>query len=520
MPSYLKRNVIRRLALALVAICAASLVAACGREAGAPDTAAPTPAPTPTPERFKPRFAYEPCTVELPDGQQVGETAACGTLTVPEHRAASTGRTIELAVVVLRATASVPAPDPLIYLSGGPGGPALEFDLQEFSRDFAEPIQRKRDIVFFDQRGVGRSQPALDCPEIDDAFAADLEGEATYASAIVECRNRLRRDGVDLDAYNSVENAADIADLAEALGYERYNLYGVSYGTRLALTAMRDRPQPVRSAILDSVFPLQANLYTDAAATLEESLQSLFDACAADAGCRSFAPDLRQTFLDAAARLDARPLTISQDDGAGGTSDFDVDGDTFVNLMFQAMYSTYLIPFLPSAIVLISEGSDEPLRSLASYADEAAGGNSVGMYLSVQCSEEVPFNTSATIRLARDPALARLNPAASNEVDSIRSECGAWNVARQPLRENEAVRSDIPSLVLSGQFDPITPPSYARETVRTLDTAYLFEFPGYGHGILEEGCAMAIVAAFLDDPKTKPDGRCIDDLPPVEFKAP
>lgn len=503
----------------LAALLGVAALTACGEGARAPAPPGSTVAPAPTPQPFQPRFEYGACDVELPEGQEEGEAAVCGKLTVLENRDAPREGEIELAVVILRSAGLDPAPDPVIYLSGGPGGPALEFDMQQFTLDFAEPIQRSRDIVFFDQRGVGRSVPALDCPEIDDAFSEDRESPL-YHSAIVDCRNRLRRDGVDLDAYNSIENAADIVDLAATLKYGSYNLYGVSYGTRLALTAMRDAPASVRSVVLDSPFPLQANLYGDGAATLEESLRELFDACHADAACSAFAPELQQTFFDVAARLDVEPVIIEAEAPDGEPFDVEIDGDTFVHLIFQSMYLTSFIPLLPAGIVLIGEGETDLLETLVAYSEYASAGGSLGMYLSVQCSEEVPFNTSATLRPAVDPTFARLSRSARSDVEEVRANCGAWSVDRAPRRENDAIRSGIPSLVLVGQFDPVTPPSYARETVRTLDHAYVFEFPGYGHAVLDNGCSMEIVAAFIDDPSADPDGSCIEGIPPVGFEAP
>ncbi len=507
----------RRSAASLAIACLVAAGFACGDADKAPP-ATLTPAAI-SQTAIEPRFAYESCDMDLPDGQEEGETVICGTLTVLENRASPGEGTIELALAILKSTGADPESDPLIYLAGGPGGPAIEYDMQLFTRDFAFPIQRRRDIVFFDQRGVGRSDPALDCPEVDDVYFDD---EDAFNTALTECADRLRADGVDLNAYNSIENAADIVDLARALDYETYNLYGVSYGTRLALTAMRDAPDAIRSVVLDSSFPLQANLYADGASTLEESLHAVFSACGTDAACRRIAgltEDIEATFFSIAERLDTAPITVE-----GGLPedpyDVEIDGDVFVNLIFEALYSPFLIAELPAMLVAIDRGDTEPLELLASYSAYFNSGSSLGMHLSVQCSEEVPFNTPDRVRQATRPAYRRLNISARGDIASIRAGCGFWDVARGDARENEAVVSEIPALVLMGEFDPITPPSYGRATASTLSHSFLFEFRGAAHGVLDEACPMTVVASFIEQPNAAPDAACVVDLPDIEFILP
>jgi pimeloyl-ACP methyl ester carboxylesterase len=142
------------------------------------------------------------------------------------------------------------------------------------------------------------------------------------------------------------------------------------------------------------------------------------------------------------------------------------------------------------------------------------------MYLSVQCGEEVPFNIASNVRQAPGAAYQRLNIAAREEIESVRAGCSVWNVARGAPRENEPVVSDIPTLVLAGEFDPITPPSYGRDTARTLNRSHFYLFRGFSHGVLDEGCPMDIVADFLARPTLEPDVSCVDRLPPFEFESP
>ena len=213
----------------------------------------------------------------------------CGYLVVPESRAKPDGREVRLALAIVRSTAAQPAPDPVVYLEGGPGGSAL-YDAWYW---FESPIRERRDIVLIDQRGTGYSQPSLNCPEIEDedVYTADEELDAARA-----CSRRLRREGVDLKQYNSAATAADLADLRVALGLEQVNLLGVSYGTRAALTAMRDSPQGIRSVVLDSAYPPEVDAYTEEAANAAAAIEVLLNGCAADRRCAKAYPKLESTF--------------------------------------------------------------------------------------------------------------------------------------------------------------------------------------------------------------------------------
>ena len=252
----------------------------------------------------------------VPHGQDP-RNVTCGTLTVPENRRRFSGRTVDLAVVVLHATGPSPEPDPLVFLSGGPGSWAIDLYLSDFTADFAAPIQAKRDIVIFDQRGTGRSRPALDCPEVlpdtlrfAEWLTPDEEADRD-ARNLIACHDRLAADGIDLGAYGSAATARDIADLMTALGYERFNLYGLSYGSRVALTALRDLPnERIRSAVLDSVVPVQAIGLGPGAASVQRSAERLFAACASDPACNAAFPDLRQMTFDLYDRLNAAPVTL------------------------------------------------------------------------------------------------------------------------------------------------------------------------------------------------------------------
>ncbi|MCA9957049.1 MAG: alpha/beta fold hydrolase, partial [Anaerolineales bacterium] len=364
------------------------------------DTPEPTPTaePTATPEpAYTANFESADCQFAVPAGRDV----ACGYLTVPENRNdVANGRTVRLHVAIFASESSNPAPDPIIYLEGGPGGDALETVPLAFEMRFS-PFLADHTFIMFDQRGTGYSEPSLACPELIDLTLETLdddlsieEGQQLQLDALTECHDRLVDEGVDLTAYNSAESAADVADLRVALGYDEWNLYGISYGTRLAQTIVRDYPEGIRSVILDSTYPLAANLQTETAVNADRAFSVFFAGCAADAACAEAYPDLDQVFADLVDELNANPLTINVFNLADGQSyDALIDGDTMVSLLFQALYSVELTPIMPKLIFDVRDGRTTDVVTILSSLLAQQEFSSQGMQLSVQCNEEISFST-------------------------------------------------------------------------------------------------------------------------------
>jgi pimeloyl-ACP methyl ester carboxylesterase len=409
----------------------------------------------------------------------------CGFVTVPEDRTAAGSATIRLHVAVFKSKSLDAASDPVVYLEGGPGAKALGLARLSFA-PYYSPFLNNRDFIMFDQRGVGFSEPALDCPEYV-AFSYDIldEGlsvnEATDGSveAVERCRDHLLATGVDLRAYTSAESAADVNDIRVALGYDEWNLYRISYGTKLALTVMRNHPEGVRSVILDSVYPLEVNLYTSFLDNVDRAFSTLFRACESDPACSERYPGLEKTFYKLVAELDAEPLLVTIRHPIT-REDYDVliTGDRMLEFLFFSMHSTGLIPHLPQAV---SDAAEGRLQTMA-----ALHGNllvydlfSTGMHLSLQCGEELSFTSGDDIARAADthPRLRGLL-----ERDPTFDQCAVWESRKSGPVENQPGVSDIPTLVLAGEMDLITPPQWARVVGGDLSRSYAFEFPGVGHG--------------------------------------
>jgi len=469
------------------------------------------------------RFIEGRCEFDKPAGFEVD----CGWLIAPEDRSdPDNGETVQLHVAIFRTRAEGAPSDPIVYLEGGPGGDALEAIPFTFAQAFA-PFVENRDFIMFDQRGTGFSSPSLECTEttelaydlLDDDIATE-EALAAEFEALEECRNRLLIEA-DLRQYNSAASAADLADLRVALGYAEWNLFGISYGTRLALTTMRDHPEGIRSVVLDSTYPPQVNLLTEAGINADRAFGVFFEACAGDAECSKAFPDLERRFFALVDALDANPVKLTLLD----VFSFEehaalLKGDSLMGLLFQSLYSSDLIPILPGLINDAENGDYQSMELLLSNFFANLEFISAGQTYSVQCREEVPFTDPADFETADDlgPYIDRFVEAGTNTGPFMLEICEMWDVGSSDSLENAPVLSDIPTLVLAGEFDPITPPSWGRLAAETLTNVDFFEFPGLGHGTsVSDDCALSIAQAFLDDPGSAPDATCINEMAGPDF---
>jgi pimeloyl-ACP methyl ester carboxylesterase len=476
------------------------------------------PAEQPDEEEDLPMVDPAPCEFDVP----AGRTVECGWLAVPADRSDPGSDTIRLHVAVFESESASPAPDPVVYLEGGPGGDALEVVPLTFEDRFAH-LLANRHVIFFDQRGTGFSDPSLACPELRELGLELIDEElptneiiVQQERAILECRDRLVREGVNLDSFNSAESAADLADLRIALGYDEWNLYGISYGTRLALTTLRDWPEGIRSVILDSVYPPQVDLVSAAPANLDRALEELFTGCAADATCSAAFPDLEPSFYDLIVRLDETPIRAPVTDVfTGRVYDAVFNGASLAGIVFQGLYSADVIEVLPQMITNVAAGETYELSVLTSSFLANGEFVSAGMQFSVQCNEEAVFTDRDTVTTAyaEFPELETLFETSANLGAQFFNTCAAWGAGQAPPLENEPITSDVPTLVLAGEYDPITPPQWGRLAAETLSQSTYVEFPGVGHGpSADRDCPKAIVRGFLDDPTGDPDLNCADGM--------
>ena len=469
-------------------------------------------------------FIPAPCMFE---GIELGPTTLdgaalgfeCGYVVVPLRHAEPDGATIRLPVAVRRATAG--APDPLLLAQGGPGGDA--FKVFSILVQPTGDLSTSRDIVIFNQRGTPYAEPELTCPETDaalaDILAADSEeGERLYNEALAACYDRLLAESIDLSAFNSLENAADVPLIARALGYDEYNFYGVSYGTLLGLHLMRNHPEGLRSVILDSVVPPDVNFLSEIAASEDRVFGEVFAACAADPACAAAYPNLEARFYALVAQYDQLPVDMTLTDPETGQSyDTYLDGRGLRSVLYQLLYVPRMAAVLPGVIADIEAGDLRYLEAMWPLLvfDQLVA---EGMYNSVICAEDADIDVAA---VPLDGVRPEIAATAVDSLQSIIDGCARWQVEPLPPSVDDPVVSDIPTLLLSGRFDPVTPPAFAAVAAVGLSNATNLVDPTAAHGVaFQNDCINGIILDFLADPSAPPDSSCLAAAEPLDFVPP
>lgn len=514
----------------------AALPALSTPESSVPPTSIPsqTPVPATAIPSPKPTVSYTPLLekTQCPFDILAGVDVSCGYVLVPEDRTGDPSHTIKLAFAVYHSTSKNPAPDPVVFLQGGPGGEAVKLSADAY-HILVAPFLPKRDFIAFDQRGTGLSEPALKCDELTKTFSQDIHGlipgttrNLVYSNSFLSCQGLMSTEGVNLNAYTTVASAADVKDLLAVLGYQKADLYGASYGTRLAQVVTRDHPEIVRSVILDSVVPVETNLFSKYPEAIEYALKTMFDGCAADPKCNAAYPQLETTFWELIAKLDTYPVSITTSNYPTGTITENVDGSTFMAVILGSLKQSPLISTAPQTIYRFKDGDYSTLIVAQSSLPFAFEGISPGLYISMMCHEHVLATTPDGLQAAtagrQDIREYAWLPFYGNAADLFKT-CKSWGAIGPEFGENDPLTSDIPTLIITGKYDPTTPPIFAQQVASRLSHSYYFEFPNQGHtptAADSSGCAMDTVLAFLNDPSVEPDRSCLDKMSEVHFLVP
>ena len=458
-----KRTIWRKIAsLVLPGLILAGMMGGC---AGQPPTRA---------GRAEPAIPLQPCQIGRQDGSE-RMAAKCGTLTVSENRAAGSGRQIDLHIAVISAISRNPAPDPVFFITGGPGQAATE-DYVSFAGAFRR-INEKRDIVLVDQRGTGQSQPLL-CPAADSA-----QDNAAWTAAC------LKQLAADPRFYTTLQAIEDLDQVRQVLGYEQINLYGLSYGTRVAQSYLRQYPQRTRSVILDGVVPQDEALGLTLSSDAQRTLDMIFLRCAADTACRNAFPDLRSEFAGLLSRLDQAPARLTIDHPTTGVPiEINLTRDRLalaVRLFSYQTETTALLPMLIHDAAKTGDFSRLAAQSLI-VTQQLEGSLNTAMHNSVVCTEDVPFYRPAGV-LATDGEVEKQGylGEAYRQLEQV---CSVWPVAEVPDGYKQLVTSDVPVLLLSGEADPVTPPANAERVAASLKRSADIIVPGQGHGVILRGC--------------------------------
>jgi pimeloyl-ACP methyl ester carboxylesterase len=449
-------------------------------------------------------FDESACPFVVDPSQVQGTTIRCGILYTPEVHA-SPSRYIEVPVLIFKG--KNPSLPPVVNLSGGPGQSWADLGLDTFTASDTRGLSM--DVVFIEQRGTGLSRPRLDCPA---PTARD-----TAVSFATRCTSDLKAQALDTSAYNIQEMADDVATFQSVLGYPKVVLDGVSYGTAWGLAILRAHSSIVSSALLDSVVNPTIPTFSASASATDAAFNAAFAACSADAACTANYGDLKSKMETALANLKAKPLTV-----AGSTTSYD-DNAMFGDAVSILAFAPKLLPRMVSAVTLaIARGNgsllyDSDIRAIVGSDSQALSGIAEGQYFSVLCTDN-QFVSLAQVRAD----LVKVNPAFSTYLDftSDLALCQSWPYRQRNPNDYTAVTSAVPTLLVSGAFDPLTSPSWAQAASTTLTNGYWVEFPGLGHdeGASTDSCPQSVLSGFINAPGP-PDASCTQSMT-ISFAAP
>ncbi|MBQ0734382.1 alpha/beta fold hydrolase [Aquimarina celericrescens] len=471
---------------------------------------------TPLPS-YIPKFELSKKPVlEIKEGQDFD----FGYLQVPEDRSKPNGKIIELPVYIFKSRSKNPKKDPIIYTVGGPGNSSM------YSAPYMNYYKYldDRDFILFEQRGTKFAKPHLACPEwgsaIDKTKGPTLnqkQKDSIYINAARNCRERLLKEGNNLNMYTTVNIAADIEDLRKVLHIEKYNLLTISYSTKIAQVLLRDYPDAIRSVVMDSPLPIEVNYDEESIKNLLDSYNKLFADCASEPSCNQAYPDLRNRFFDFLLEKTREPLEIQiLHPQQKKEITFRLKGKYFISLF--DLLSTSDIPNAPLMIDQIIRGDYSIIKkSLLSSLENNNNGSGIGMRLSVWCAEELPF--AAQIIIQSESKKYPSIEGASSAVFDLQV-CKTWNVDAVDELENKPVKSDIPVLLINGEYDPITPVRWSKQMASNLKNSFHFVFKGWLHSPTtnwSNPCAMNVANEFFNNPFQQPVLDCFNKIKKPKF---
>ncbi len=456
-----------------------------------------------------PRPAVDETTCDLPGASpELRPRLRCGTVSVPRDYANPDAGRFKLAVVVIKSEQQPALPEPVVYISGGPGSPLTVYA----NHQARTPYAPRRDLILVDQRGTGRSEPSL-CPDIErkllDATLALAAGvtEETLAkrqATYVACRDQAIGRGLDLRNFGTRVTAEDFEWVRQALRVERWNVYGESYGTTVAMTLAALHPNTIRSIVLDSIYPPDpVPLWS---ATVDGARDAFFAHCARDKVCATSFPDLAAMYRDLLARLDQYPLMVTLPPQLRQADDqVRMRASMFETVVTNLLYFSSAYPALPRTIQAVHDGDTQGLGTVLASQVTAAAALNRATYAAVECRDRSHL---------RKPAAPG---AGAQDLRLLYGVCDRWSESGPaPL---VPIGTNVPTLVLAGQFDPVARPALSRHVAGLIGkTTRFVEFPLVGHNVRQSSpCGAKIAADFIDQPEQAPDTSCADRIAPIRF---
>jgi pimeloyl-ACP methyl ester carboxylesterase len=517
----------------LVSTALSVVLAACS-PAAPPIASAPRLTPLPTSDG-KPKLIAGACTHAVPAGLEAGVSLLCGRLRLPQNSLKPDDLWVELPYTLVKSSNPKTTAAPVLYMVGGDGGSALS----EFGATFEalSALRLDHDLVFYELRGMPLATPALDCAPFrgdvniaKDKSSIELRLPEAYrpiqdeSVVLPHCAQQMQKAGIDLAQYDTEAHAQDAVALMHALGYEHYNIYAASYGTRIALELMRQKAQGLRAVVLDSPISPSVRVFeTTRTSARYEVAMGLLAQCATDIACETAFPRLTERYPRLIQRLNETPLVL----GLSNQPTF--SGKDLMRFMLTHAESR-LAPYLPFILHELDRRDPQTrtliamLQGTLPVAPEAEpqpaplkDARTRAARLASDCRDEKPFNDfEATQTVNKAAGLPPdLGQAEAAQAKLLWADCALFPTGNASPRQSDPVQSDIPALVYQGLLDVNTPPSWATHTTQTLSKHFYFEFPAQQHVVirqptsLQTGCAAQMASSFFDAPDRKPASGCI-----------
>ena len=459
-------------------------------------------------------FQPAPCVLEgVPAGFEQKHGVVCGWVTVAREHGATDGKAIRLWTARVRATGTDRREDPILYINGGPGVATVDEILPYLDESKTMALLRQgREVILFDQRGSGRSEEAL-CPDlakslnaIERAGLTPADEDSRSRAEYIKCRAALQQKGLDLEAYTTSATVSDIDSIRRAFGIAKWNLAAISYGSLVALHAMRTAPETIRSVILNSPYPPNSVTWAEQASSAAAAYTAIGRECSSQPKCRARFGEIVPKLEATLARLERSPLK----DGKNL-----INGRQFASALWPLAVRSSTVKLVPLAIDRAHSGDNETIKKMVAMF---AGGDSFGGFspeqtFAINCHES--GRTTEWFARARALYPSLVSAAPDDGWDNL---CEAFRPGFADPSFFAPVASAIPTLIYAGSLDPATPTVDAYQAMRFLTRATLVEVRGAAHGpIVADECTRGIATAFLLDPMAEPDRSCMAKREPIQF---
>lgn len=441
------------------------------------------------------------------------DSAYEGYYKVFENRSSNSGKKISLYIIVIPSIYKTNSP-PIFMMEGGPGVSVTNG--AAFYADKKNPYRQNNDVVLVDARGTGKFNP-LHCPSLQQKENLQQQLDEMYPIEKVKaCYELLSKDN-DLEQYNTTNVVKDLEEIRKWLGYKKIHVYGMSYGTRVALQYMRMYPQVLASAVLWSPEPTYASMPLYHAKFAQQALEKIWQDCKEDSSCNKNYSNISNEFISLMQRWKQKPVTYIFKDSAGTEQHVTISWDAFHTKLRSLMYAPASIRTIPYIVHEAWKNNLQPFIDLFPKGKNLDDFIAEGFYLCVTCTEDVPLIKASQISLATQQTFM-----CSYRVQQQLQACSNWKKGTLPSNFLQPVTSTLPTLIISGSFDPVTPTSWAKEIAETLPNNTLVIIPYMSHlfdGLSNEDCFDNMVVDFITNGnKQKLKTSCVNEMKPPKYK--